>query len=211
MNKSAIYEKVIEYAKANNIKFAFVKNDEIDPAMDLNGYNFLDTDTFEIPCTFAVDRAVILCINTPVDMTPEDTGESYLNYWDVINDLNKIGKPQYIALDGAYVKLMCWCDWIGEEYPKHDFFEACKDALELIKDNEEYTGCPVDFRLFIDKDVTPFIFNCSEIDKMWDFVKNLVDWDIEIYANFPDANMSESTYHGIESHKNSGLRIIKAY
>jgi hypothetical protein len=38
-----------------------------------------------------------------------------------------------------------------------------------------------------------------------------VDWDIEIYANFPDANMSESTDHGIESHKNSELRIIKAY
>ena len=42
MNKSVIYEKVIEYAKANKIKFAVVKNDEIDPAMDLNGYNFLD-------------------------------------------------------------------------------------------------------------------------------------------------------------------------
>lgn len=211
MNKSVIYEKVIEYAKANNIKFAFVKNGEIDPAMDLNGYNFLDTDTFEIPCTFAVDRAVILCIDTPVDMTPEDTGESYYKYWNTICDLKEIQKPQYVALEGAYVKLMCWCDWIGEEYPKHDFFEACKDALELIKDNEEYTGCPVDFRLFIDKDVTPFIFSCSEIDKMWDFVKNLVDWDIEIYANFPDANMAETTDHGIESHKNSELLIIKAY
>ena len=211
MNKSVIYEKVIEYAKANNIKFAFVKDNEIDPAMDLNGYNFLDTNTFEIPCTFAVDRAVILCINTPVDMTPEDTGKSYLNYWDVINDLNKIGKPQYIALDGAYVKLMCWCDWVGEEDPKRDFLEACKDAVELAKGNKKYTDCPFDFRLFIDKDVTPFIFSCSEINEMWNFVKNLVDWDIEIYANFPDANMSETTDHGIESHKNTELLIIKAY
>lgn len=211
MNKSVIYEKVIEYAKANNIKFAFVKDNEIDPAMDLNGYNLLDTDTFEIPCTFAVDRAIILCIDTPADMTPEDTGKSYLNYWDVINDLNKIGKPQYIALDGAYVKLMCWCDWVGEEDPKRDFLEACKDAVELIKDNENYAGCPIDFRLFIDKDVTPFIFSDREIDEMWNFVKNLVDWDIEIYANFPDANMAVTTDHGIESHKNSELLIIKAY
>ena len=211
MNKSVIYEKVIEYAKANNIKFAFVKDNEIDPAMDLNGYNFLDTNTFEIPCAFAVDRAVILCIDTPADMTPEDTGKSYLNYWDVINDLNKIGKPQYIALDGAYVKLMCWCDWVDEEDPKRDFLEACKNALELIKDNEQYTGCPIDFRLFIDKDVTPFIFSCSEIDKMWDFVKNLVDWDIEIYANFPDANMAETTDHGVRCENVCGMRYLTAY
>lgn len=211
MNKNVIYENVIEYAKANNIKFAFVKNDEIDPAMDLNGYNFLDTNTFEIPCTFAVDRAVILCIDTPVDMTPEDTGKSYVNYWDVINDLNRIGKPQYIALDGAYIKLMCWCDWVGEEDPKRDFLEACKDAMMQI--DARYTGYPIDFRLFLDNDVTPFIFSENEIDKMWDFVKNLVDWDIEIYTNVPEHGtwMAETTDHGIESHKNSELRIIKAY
>lgn len=211
MNKNVIYEKVIEYAKAKNIKFVVVKNDEIDPAMDLNGYNFLDTDILEIPCTFAVDKAIILCIDTPLDMTPEDTGKSYDRYWNTICGLKKIQKPQYVALDGAYIKLMCWCDWAGEEDPKWDFLEACKDAIELIKDNEQYTGCPIDFRLFLDKDVTPFIFSTREIDKMWDFVKNLVDWDIEIYANFPDANMSENTDHGIESHKNSELRIIKAY
>lgn len=211
MNKNVIYEKVIEYAKAKNIKFVVVKNDEIDPAMDLNGYNFLDTDILEIPCTFAVDKAIILCIDTPLDMTPEDTGKSYDRYWNTICELKNIQKPQYVALDGAYIKLMCWCDWMGEEDPKRDFIEACKDAVELIKDNEEYTGCPIDFRLFIGKDVTPFIFSYSEIDKMWDFVKNLVDWDIEIYANFPDANMSENTDHGIESHKNSELRIIKGY
>lgn len=211
MNKSVIYEKVIEYAKANNIKFAFVKNYEICPDSDLNGFCLLDTDTFEIPCAFSVDKAVILCIDTPADMTPEDTGKSYVDYWDVINDLNRIGKPQYVALDGAYVKLMCWCDWDGEENPKRDFIVACKDALELIKENERYTGCPIDFRLFIDKDITPFIFSYKEIDSMWDFVKNLVDWDIEIYANFPDANMAESTDHGVESHKNNELRIIKAY
>jgi hypothetical protein len=211
MNKSIIYEKVIEYAKANNIKFAFVKDYEICPDRDLNGFCLLDTDTLEIPCAFAVDKAVILCIDTPTDMTPDDTGKSYGKYWDVITDLTRKGKPQYVALDGAYIKLMCWCDWMGEEDPKRDFFEACKDALELVMENEQYTGCPIDFRLFIDKDVTPFIFSYSEIDKMWDFIKNLVDWDIEIYANFPDANMSESTDHGIESHKNTELLIIKAY
>lgn len=211
MNKNSIYEKVIEYANANNIKFAVVKDDEIDPAMDLNGYNFLDTDTLEIPCTFAVDRAIILCIDTPMDMTPEDTGESYHKYWDTIWDLREIQKPQYVALDGAYIKLMCWCDWMGEEDPKRDFIEACKDAVELVMGETKYAECPIGFRLFLSEDVTPFIFSYKEIDKMWDFVKNLVDWDIEIYANLPDANMCESTDHGVESHKNSELRIIKAY
>lgn len=211
MNKSIIYEQVIEFAKANNIKYAVTTNDEMCPEVDLNGYCFLDTDTFEIPCSFSVDKALVLCINTPMDMTPEDTGKSYDKYWNVITKLNKIAKPQYVALDGAYVKLMCWCDWSGENTSKRDFFEACKDALELVMGDEQYTGCPVDFRLFLDKDVTPFIFSHNEIDKLWDFVKNLVDWDIEIYANFPDGNMSESTDHGVESHKNTELRIIKAY
>ena len=206
MNKSIVYENVIEYAKANNIKYAFVKDYEICPDSDLNGYCLLDTDTLEIPCAFAVDKAVILCIDTPKDMTPDDTGKSYGKYWDVITDLTRKGKPQYVALDGAYVKLMCWCDWMGEEDPKRDFFEACKDALELVTGNGQYDGCHIDFRLFIDKDVTPFIFGCNEIDKMWDFVKNLVNWNIKIYAN-----MSESTDHGVESHKNSELLIIKAY
>ena len=208
MNKSAIYEKVIEFAKANNLKYAVTTNDEIDPAMDLNGYNFLDTDILEIPCTFSVDKAIILCINTPMDMTPEDTGKSYDKYWNVITDLNKIAKPQYVALDGAYIKLMCWCDWAGEEDPKRDFIEACKDALMQV---DKYAGCTLDFRLFVDKDVTPFIFSVEEILYMWNYVENLVDWDIEIYANLPNANMAEPTDHGVESHNNSGLRIIKAY
>lgn len=211
MNKNNVYEQVIEYAKAKNIKFIIVKDDEIDPAFDLNGYNFLDTDILEIPCTFAVDKALILCVDTPMDMTPEDTGKSYDKYWNTICDLKKIQKPQYVALDGAYIKLMCWCDWMGEEDPKRDFIEACKDAVELVMGETKYAGCPIDFRLFLSKDVTPFIFSYKEIDTMWDFVKNLVDWDIEIYANFPDANMAETTDHGIESHKNNGLRIIKAY
>lgn len=211
MNKSVIYEKVIEYAKANNIKFAFVKNYEICPDSDLNGFCLLDTDTFEIPCAFSVDKAVILCIDTPMDMTPEDTGESYGKYWGTICDLNEIQKPQYVALDGACVKLMCWCDWDGEEDPKRDFFEACKDATELVMSETKYAECPIDFRLFISENVTPFIFSYKEIDTMWEYVKNLVDWDIEIYANIPDANMAETTDHGIESHKNSELRIIKAY
>lgn len=211
MNKSIIYEQVIEFAKANNIKYAVTTNDEMCPEVDLNGYCFLDTESLEIPCSFSVDKALVLCINTPMDMTPEDTGKSYDKYWNVITKLNKIAKPQYVALDGAYVKLMCWCDWSGENTSKRDFFEACKDALELVMGDKQYTGCPVDFRLFLDKDVTPFIFSHNEIDKLWDFVKNLVDWDIEIYANFPDGNMSESTDHGVESHKNTELRIIKAY
>lgn len=211
MNKNNIYEKIIDYAQANHIKFTVVKDDEIDPAMDLNGYNFLDTDLLEIPCTFAVDKAIILCIDTPMDMTPEDTGESYHKYWDTICDLKKIQKPQYVALDGAYIKLMCWCDWMGEEDPKRDFFEACKDATELVMGETKYAECPIDFRLFISEDVTPFIFSYKEIDTMWEYVKNLVDWDIEIYANIPNANMAETTDHGIESHKNSELRIIKAY
>lgn len=208
MNKNVIYEKVIEYAKANNIKFVVVKNDEIDPAMDLNGYNFLDTDLLEIPCTFAVDKAIILCIDTPVDMTPEDTGKSYQKYWDTICELKNIQKPQYVALDGAYIKLMCWCDWAGEEDCKRDFTEACYAALMQV---DTHIGCTLDFRLFVDKDVTPFIFSVNEILDMWEFVKNIVDWDIEIYANIAVNNTAVTTDHGVESHNNSGLRIIKAY
>jgi len=213
MNKSVIYEKVIDFAKANNIKYAVTTNDEMCPEMDLNGYCFLDTDTLEIPCSFSVDRALVLCINTPMDMTPEDTGKSYDKYWNTIWNLNKIQKPQYVALDGAYIKLMCWCDWSGEENNKRDFIGACKDAFKLTKDIEDNTDWSIDFRLFIDKDVTPFIFRYSEIDKMWDFVKNLVDWDIKIYTNVPDytAWKAVATGHGVESHKNTELRIIKAY
>lgn len=208
MNKSAIYEKVIEFAKANNIKYAVTTNDEMCPEMDLNGYCFLDTESLEIPCSFSVDKALVLCINTPKDMTPEDTGKSYDKYWNAITDLNKIAKPQYVALDGAYIKLMCWCDWAGEEDNKRDFAEACYAALMQV---DKYAGCTLDFRLFVDKDVTPFIFSAEEILYMWNYVENLVDWDIEIYANFPNANRAEPTDHGVESHNNSGLRIIKAY
>jgi hypothetical protein len=211
MNKNNIYEKIINYAQANNIKFVVVKDDEIDPAMDLNGYNFLDINLLEIPCTFAVDKAIILCIDSPMDMTPEDTGESYDKYWNTICKLNKIQKPQYVALDGAYIKLMCWCDWMGEEDPKRDFIEACKDAT--MKIDAKHTGYSIHFRLFIDKDVAPFVFGENEIDKMWEYVKNLVDWDIKICINVPDKNTLKtvSIDHGVESHNNSGLRIIKAY
>jgi len=211
MNKNNVYEQVIEYAKANNIKFVIVKDYEIDPAMDLNGYNLLDTDILEIPCTFAVDKAIILCIDTPMDMTPEDTGESYDKYWNTICGLNKIQKPQYVALDGAYIKLMCWCDWMGEEDPKRDFIEACKDAMMRI--DAKHTGYSIHFRLFLDKDVNPFVFGENDIDIMWEYVKNLVDWDIKICINVPDKGTwkTVSIDHGVESHNNSGLRIIKAY
>ena len=212
MNKNVIYEKVIEYAKANNIKFVVVKNDEIDPAMDLNGYNFLDTDLLEIPCTFAVDKAIILCIDTPVDMTPEDTGKSYQKYWDTICELKNIQKPQYVALDGAYIKLMCWCDWAGEEDPKRDFFEACEEAIKEIKSEDWYHGEPLDFRLTIEGCSTlGLTFTTNEIGNMWECVKNLVDWDCEIYVNYSDINTAETTDHGVKSHMNSELRIIKAY
>lgn len=208
MNKNHVYNQVIEYAKANNIKFAVTTHQEMCPEVDLNGYSFLDTNTFEIPCSFSVDKAVILCIDTPVDMTPEDTGKSYGKYWSTITDLNKIAKPQYVAVDGAYVKLMCWCDWEGEEDIKNDFVEACYDAMMQINNSGE---CTIDFRLFLDNDATPIIFSTETFLEMWGYVKDLVDWDIEIYANIHDKNMAVSTDHGIVCHNNSGLRIIKAY
>lgn len=212
MNKSVIYEKVIEFAKANNIKYAVTTNDEMCPEMDLNGYCFLDTESLEIPCSFSVDKAIVLCINTPKDMTPEDTGKSYDNYWNVITKLNKIQKPQYVALDGAYIKLMCWCDWDGEEDPKRDFFEACEEAIKEIKSEDWYHGEPLDFRLTIEGCSTfGLTFTTNEIGNMWECVKNLVDWDCEIYVNYSDINTAETTDHGVESHKNTELRIIKAY
>lgn len=208
MNKNHVYNQVIEYAKANNINYAVTAHEEICPEVDLNGYSFLDTNTFEIPCSFSVDKAVILCIDTPVDMTPEDTGKSYGKYWSTITDLNKIAKPQYVAVDGAYVKLMCWCDWEGEEDQKRDFIEACNEALEVTV-NDHKNKSSFDFRLFLGDDVTPFIF--SDTENMWNFVKDLVGWNIEIYAILIEPNMAITTNHGIKCHNNSGLRIIEAY
>lgn len=206
------YKAIADFCKENNIKFAVITDEsEICPTIDLNGFDFIDTETFEIPTSFNVDRCLTVCLDTPNMMTPEDTAESYDKYYNIVTKLRELSRPQYIAVDGSYIKLMCWCDWSGEEDPKREFLEACKDALELIKDNEQYTGCPIDFRLFIDKDVTPFIFSCSEIDKMWDFVKNIVDWDIEIYANFPDANMAETTDHGVRYENVCGMRYLTAY
>ena len=110
MKKSDTYAKVIAYAKANGMTYTEIKNAEICPEVDY-GYPFLDLDILEIPCAFHAEKAVVLQISTPSDMTPEDTGKSYNKYWDTITDLNHIEKPQYVALDGAYIKLMCWCDW----------------------------------------------------------------------------------------------------
>ena len=91
-----------------------------------------------------------------------------------------------------------------------NYSNSCPVAIERV---EEITGTKIPHYEadVCDPEAVDRIFSENEIDKMWEYVKNLVDWDIEIYANFPDANMAETTDHGIESHKNSELRIIKAY
>ena len=128
------YKAIADFCKENNIKFAVITDEsEICPTIDLNGFDFIDTETFEIPASFNVDRCLTVCLDTPNMMTPEDTAESYDKYYNIVTKLRELSRPQYIAVDGSYIKLMCWCDWSGEEDPKRDFLEACKNALELIK------------------------------------------------------------------------------
>lgn len=208
MNKNHVYEQVIEYAKANNIKFAITTHEEMCPEVDLNGYCFLDTDTFEIPAAFSVDKAVILCIDTPVDMTPEDTGESYDKYWATITNLNKIGKPQYIAIDGVYVKLMCWCDWEGENDPKKEFTDACKEAVNKVVCHDV---AETDLRFIIAVGGTELGITClasdKGIDEMYDWISAITDWDCRLCIK----DKNQFTEHGVRCDKLCGMRVVNVY
>ena len=228
MSKNINYSAIFDFANANKLNFCVVNDDEIDSAMQFNGLSFIDTETFEIPCSFMVEKAVIVNIPTPNEMTPEDTGESYGKYKDFVDGLTAISRPQYIAPDGCYIKLMCWCKWadtgvIGDDEvedtktdtPNPAFFKACKDAVEKVKSEHWYDGNLLDFRVWIEgadnpnpeDDPTPEIFSINEIEKMYDYIKDKSNFDCEIYVTESNHLYAFTSDHGVWLTKNG----IEAY
>ena len=221
MNKNN-YKAIADYCTEHNIKFAVIPNEmELDPATELNGFNLIDTETFEIPCCFDVERGLIVCLDTPKDMTPDDTGESYDKYYSQLTDLRQISRPQYIAVDGSYIKMMCWCDWSDEISPKDEFITACNEAIEkALKDaytikieEDEISPLPksmLDFRVYVG-DVTLSMFEATlkGIKEMYNFVKNITDFDCELYINYYDH--AETADHGIRNENVKGMVYLTAY
>lgn len=211
-----IYKAVIDYAKANGLKYTYTdSNMEIDPSFDFNGFDFIDTETFEIPNCFEVDDAVIVCLMTPNELTPEDTGESYDDYYNLVCGLNKIAKPQYIAPDGCYVKMMCWCNHadsgkVGED-DGTTFNNACIEAIKNITNEKWFNPIEsiLDFRFFTEGDPTPDIFSINPIDveAMWETIKDRETFDCEIYVNTFGENYSFHSNHGVRKENGN----IKAY
>lgn len=213
---NTIYKAIIDYAKANGLKYAYTdSNMEIDPSFDFNGFDFIDTETFEIPCSFEVDNAVIVCLMTPNELTPEDTGESYDRYYNILTGLNKIAKPQYIAPDGCYVKMMCWCNHadsgkVGED-DGTTFKNACIEAIKNTVNEKWFSPIEniLDFRFWEEGDPTPVIvsINPVDIEAMWETIKGRETFDCELYVNTVDENYSYPSGHGVR--KENGK--IKAY
>jgi hypothetical protein len=211
-----IYKAVIDYANANGLKYAYTdSNMEIDPSFDFNGFDFIDTETFEIPCCFEVEDAVIVCLMTPNEMTPEDTGESYDHYYNILTGLNKIAKPQYIAPDGCYVKMMCWCNHadsgkVGED-DGTTFKEACTEAIKKAVNEKWFSPIEsiLDFRFWEDEnDPTPVIvsINPVDIEAMWEAIKDRETFDCEIYVNTVNENHSFPSDHGVRK-ENGNIKV----
>lgn len=221
MNKND-YKAIADYCTKHSIKFAVIPSEmELDPATELNGFGLIDTETFEIPCCFEVERGLIVCLDTPKDMTPGDTGESYDKYYNQLTDLRLVSRPQYIAVDGSYIKLMCWCDWAGETSSKDEFITACNEAIEkALKDaysvkieEGEISPLPksmLDFRVHIG-DVNLMEFGCTdkELDEMYDLIKDITDFDCELYINYYDH--AETADHGIRNENVKGMTYLTAY
>lgn len=105
-------QKIKEYASKHGLDHADIVDSEVTPVTDFNGLDFIDTENFEIPSSFEVDRAVVVNIKTPDEINPEDTGgDAYEQYRASVCELTQTARPQYIAVNGSYVKLMCWCQW----------------------------------------------------------------------------------------------------
>lgn len=207
--KSVNYKALIEFAKKNNINYAVINEyKEIDSVFEFNGLPMIDTETFEIPCCFAVERALIMCIQTPVDMTPEDTGESYMEYANTINHLNSICRPQYIAPEGCYIKLMCWCDWSDSDAVENDFISSCYSVINssFIKDIKNAVA---DFRVSKPNDVTPGIYATSELETMYNDVCKRDDFDCELYLNIEGSAFT--TNHGVRSVTYGNMKLIETY
>ena len=223
-----IYKAVIDYAKANGLRYAYTdSNMEIDPSFDFNGFDFIDTETFEIPCSFEVDNAVIVCLMTPNELTPEDTGESYDRYYNILTGLNKIAKPQYIAPDGCYVKMMCWCNHadcgkVGEDnvitfkeacteaIKKAVFKEACTEAIKNSVNEKWFSPIEniLDFRFWDEDDPTPVIvsINPVDIEVMWETIKDRETFDCELFVNTVGENYSFPSNHGVRK-ENGKIKV----
>ena len=202
--KSKDYKSVIDYAKKRGLRFAAINEfKEIDANFEFNGLSAIDTETFEIPCCFAVDRALVVCLLTPHDMTPEDTGKSYQTYYDDVCSLREICRPQYIVPDGAYIKLMIWCDW--DEIV--DFIDCCNEAVENVK---KCVTNPLDFRVrAFDDDPTPDIYSTSEITEMYDEQGLECGLDYELYMNIEGS--AYPTDHGVRTYMYEGMMLIESY
>lgn len=208
--KSKDYKSIIDYAKKEDLRFAVINDfKEIDPSFEFNGLSAIDTETFEIPCCFAVERALVVCILTPNDMTPEDTGMSYNVYNNHINGLRSICRPQYIVPDegGAYIKLMIWCDWSESGDIEADFSECCKEAIENVR---KCITNPLDFRVPCKADPTPDIYSTDEISEMYNERYNSVEGlDCELYMNCGDS--AYTTDHGVKTTMYEGMVLIESY
>lgn len=208
--KSKDYKSIIDYAKKEDLRFAVINDfKEIDPSFEFNGLSAIDTETFEIPCCFAVERALVVCILTPNDMTPEDTGMSYNVYNNHINGLRSICRPQYIVPDegGAYIKLMIWCDWSESGDIEADFDECCKEAIENVK---KCITNPLDFRVSCKADPTPDIYSTDEISEMYNEHYNSAEGlDCELYMNCGDS--AYTTDHGVKTTMYEGMVLIESY
>lgn len=208
--KSKDYKSIIDYAKKEKLRFAAINDfKEIDTSFEFNGLSAIDTETFEIPCCFAVERALVVCIPTPHDMTPEDTGQSYNVYNNHIYDLRSICRPQYIVPDegGTYIKLMIWCDWSESGEIEVDFAECCKEAIENVR--KSITN-PLDFRVPCENDSTPNIYSTDEISEMYNAHYNSVEGlDCELYMNC--GGNAYTTDHGVKTFMYNGMVLIKSY
>ena len=202
------YQSIIDYAKKNNLNFAVV-NDfmEIDPSMDLNGLTAIDTDTFEMPCCFSVDRALIVNIMTTSELTPEDTGKSYDGYYDHVTSLRLLYRPQYIVPCGNYIKLMIWCDWSESQSINNEFVVCAKQALEDIRKNIKNPA--LDFRVSKEGDPTPDIYTENEIETMYFDIYKGKEFDCEIYINSDDCAFP--TGHGIHGVMKNNMLTIEKY
>lgn len=205
--KSSEYKKIIDFAKEKSIKYCVINEcTEIDPCFDFNNLPLIDTETFEIPCCFEVDRALVLCFPSPHDMTPEDTGKSYQTYYDYVDQLRKICRPQYIALEGAYVKLMVWCDWSVSGDAEIEFYNCCNEAVKKI---QESTPTNMEFHVCQPNDHTPAIFQLSEIDIMYSHIMNKPEFNCEIHMNL--CNIPKPTNHGVKSEMYGEMRLFEVY
>lgn len=190
------YGSIANYCKKRDIKFAVVSTPtEICPATDFNGFDLVDTETFEIPKCFKVNRALFVCLDTPADDR---------NYFE-IQALRQISRPQYISTEDGYVKLMCWCDWDAfAEDPKSDFVEFCLEAVKSAV-GEDHSG---NLKFKVDIGGVPILTDkasAESIAYIYDWIKCLTDYDCKLYDG------DKFTGHGVRCVKIADMYTLERY